>query len=93
MTSFEAMLAATAGMCEELKVTVKDRYLSYLPVAHGMERWVGEVSQNMNEYLNKISQTYKMESIMSLSFDNSAFHCIRENTSFLRNRFPRFCKI
>mmetsp|Transcript_20336 Transcript_20336/g.30579 ORF Transcript_20336/g.30579 Transcript_20336/m.30579 type:complete len:611 (-) Transcript_20336:83-1915(-) len=42
MTSFQAMLAATAGMCEELKVTVKDRYLSYLPVAHGMERWVGE---------------------------------------------------
>jgi len=42
MTSFGSMLAATKGMAETLKVTDKDRYLSYLPVAHGMERWTGE---------------------------------------------------
>lgn len=37
------MTECTQGVCELLKVTEKDRYLSYLPVAHGMERWLGEV--------------------------------------------------
>ena len=44
MTSFGSMLAATKGIVKLIKVTDKDRYLSYLPVAHGMERWLGEVS-------------------------------------------------
>jgi hypothetical protein len=43
MTSFRAMTECTQGVCELLKVTENDRYLSYLPVAHGMERWLGEV--------------------------------------------------
>jgi long-chain acyl-CoA synthetase len=42
MTSFKAMTLTTKGICKKLNVTSKDRYLSYLPVAHGMERWVGE---------------------------------------------------
>jgi long-chain acyl-CoA synthetase len=42
MTSFRAMTISTIGMCKLLKVTAKDRYLSYLPVSHGMERWIGE---------------------------------------------------
>ncbi|CAJ1957130.1 unnamed protein product [Cylindrotheca closterium] len=42
MTSFRAMTISTIGMCKLLKVTDKDRYLSYLPVSHGMERWIGE---------------------------------------------------
>jgi long-chain acyl-CoA synthetase len=42
MTSFKAMLAATLGIIKTLSVSPKDRYLSYLPVAHGMERWLGE---------------------------------------------------
>jgi hypothetical protein len=43
MTSFGAMLDATKGIVDLIKITDKDRYLSYLPVAHGMERWLGEV--------------------------------------------------
>jgi len=41
MISFQAMRDATVGICKELVVGQKDRYLSYLPVAHGMERWLG----------------------------------------------------
>jgi long-chain acyl-CoA synthetase len=44
MTSFKAMLKTTQGIVKLLKATDKDRYLSYLPMAHGMERWTGEVS-------------------------------------------------
>jgi len=42
MTSFGAMTVSTMGMSKLLEVTSKDRYLSYLPVSHGMERWIGE---------------------------------------------------
>jgi long-chain acyl-CoA synthetase len=42
MTSFFAMTKATKGMIKTLKITSEDRYLSYLPIAHGMERWAGE---------------------------------------------------
>jgi len=42
MTSFKAMLSASKGFQKENHVTQKDRYLSYLPMAHGMERWLGE---------------------------------------------------
>lgn len=42
MTGFGAMTDATKGITKAIKVTDKDRYLSYLPVAHGMERWLGE---------------------------------------------------
>jgi len=42
MTSFKGMLDATKGIVKTVKATSKDRYLSYLPIAHGMERWVGE---------------------------------------------------
>jgi len=42
MTSFGAMCDTTKGMVQLIKITSNDRYLSYLPVAHGMERWLGE---------------------------------------------------
>lgn len=42
MTSFKAMTISTIGICKVLNAGPKDRYMSYLPVAHGMERWVGE---------------------------------------------------
>ena len=43
MTSFGAMSKCAVGIIKLLHVSEKDRYLSYLPVAHGMERWLGEV--------------------------------------------------
>ena len=42
MTSFKAMTISTKGISALLKVTEKDRYVSYLPISHGMERWCGE---------------------------------------------------
>jgi len=44
MTSFGAMVDATRGIVKLIKVTNNDRYLSYLPCAQGMERWLGVVS-------------------------------------------------
>ena len=44
MTSFKAMTQTSEGLQKVLHVNEKDRYLSYLPISHGMERWVGEVS-------------------------------------------------
>ena len=44
MTSFKAMTLTTKGIVKMLKAAASDRYLSYLPMAHGMERWTGEVS-------------------------------------------------
>ena len=44
MTSFKAMTDTSRGMQKVLSVTSDDRYLSYLPIAHGMERWIGMVS-------------------------------------------------
>lgn len=41
MVSFKAMTEPTFGLIENTHVTINDRYLSYLPVSHGMERWVG----------------------------------------------------
>jgi long-chain acyl-CoA synthetase len=41
MTSFKAMTVTCFGMIDLLKITPKDRYLSYLPCSHGMERWIG----------------------------------------------------
>jgi long-chain acyl-CoA synthetase len=40
MLSFGAMGAATAGLCRTLHVSSSDRMLSYLPLAHTMERWL-----------------------------------------------------
>jgi len=41
MTSYKAMTIATKGLTKVCKVTSDDRYVSYLPLAHGMERWLG----------------------------------------------------
>lgn len=41
MTSFRAITSATRGIVKELNITSKDRYLSYLPLSHGMERFTG----------------------------------------------------
>jgi len=43
MTSFKAMTDTTKGLVKTLTATDKDRWLSYLPIAHGMERWCGEM--------------------------------------------------
>ena len=47
MTSFGAMRTSTIGLVKVTKATDKDRYLSYLPISHGMERWIGEVSDSL----------------------------------------------
>lgn len=43
MTSFSAMTQTSIGITKVLNLTEEERYLSYLPVSHGMERWLGEV--------------------------------------------------
>lgn len=48
MTSFRAMTVTTKELAKILRATSKDRILSYLPMAHGMERWLGEVSALMS---------------------------------------------
>lgn len=42
MISFKNMTDTTFGLLNTVHATDKDRYLSYLPLSHGMERWVGE---------------------------------------------------
>ena len=42
MVSFKAMTETVFGLIEITKTTPEDRYLSYLPISHGMERWVGQ---------------------------------------------------
>ena len=42
MLSFKNLTEPTFGLISYTHVTMNDRYLSYLPVSHGMERWVGE---------------------------------------------------
>jgi long-chain acyl-CoA synthetase len=41
MTSYKAMTDTCKGVQKVLSITANDRYLSYLPIAHGMERWLG----------------------------------------------------
>jgi long-chain acyl-CoA synthetase len=40
MLSFGAIAAATTGICKQLELGPADRMLSYLPMAHTMERWL-----------------------------------------------------
>ncbi len=40
MLSFGAMAVATAGIVKALGISETDRMLSYLPLAHTMERWI-----------------------------------------------------
>jgi len=42
MHDFKTCFAATKGLCGAINPTTKDTYLSYLPLAHGMERWLGQ---------------------------------------------------
>ncbi|KAL7546131.1 hypothetical protein ACHAWF_009470 [Thalassiosira exigua] len=42
MLSFKNTTVPTFGLIGYTHVTENDHYLSYLPVSHGMERWVGE---------------------------------------------------
>lgn len=42
MISFESMTDTIFRTNELLRMTEADRYLSYLPLSHGMERWLGE---------------------------------------------------
>jgi long-chain acyl-CoA synthetase len=40
MLSFGAIAAATTGICQLFEMSPSDRMLSYLPMAHTMERWL-----------------------------------------------------
>ncbi len=40
--SFRTISVPTVGLVEALNVTTADRGLSYLPLAHGMDRWLSE---------------------------------------------------
>jgi len=42
MLSFNALTTTSFGLVNASEITCEDRYISYLPVSHGMERWVGE---------------------------------------------------
>lgn len=42
MQSFDAMEACASGIIDLLGIHEGDRMLSYLPVAHAFERWIGE---------------------------------------------------
>mmetsp|Transcript_29275 Transcript_29275/g.49930 ORF Transcript_29275/g.49930 Transcript_29275/m.49930 type:complete len:567 (-) Transcript_29275:139-1839(-) len=42
MLSFKNLTDTTFGLINTTHATENDRYLSYLPISHGMERWVGE---------------------------------------------------
>ncbi|MCU0690079.1 MAG: AMP-binding protein [Polyangiaceae bacterium] len=50
MQSFRSMLTCSHGISRVLNPTRNDRYLSYLPLAHGMERWLGECTPLVNGY-------------------------------------------
>jgi len=41
MTSFMAMTDTSKGITKVMNINSEDRYLSYLPIAHGMELWLG----------------------------------------------------
>mmetsp|Transcript_37039 Transcript_37039/g.66673 ORF Transcript_37039/g.66673 Transcript_37039/m.66673 type:complete len:580 (-) Transcript_37039:190-1929(-) len=42
MLTFDNLTIPTFGLIESTHANINDRYLSYLPVSHGMERWIGE---------------------------------------------------
>jgi len=42
MLSFSNLTVPTFGLIETTHAVSTDRYLSYLPISHGMERWLGE---------------------------------------------------
>ena len=44
----DAALEEAVGLAEAIELLEGDRYLSYLPMAHGMERWLGECSSLYN---------------------------------------------
>ena len=81
MTSFKAMRDTTEGLVKVLKVTSNDRYLSYLPVAHGMERWIGEVSVTMHCLF------------VSGELENLTFASLFLVHSFVHGRTSLFCRI
>uniref|UniRef100_A0A7R9VNL5 AMP-dependent synthetase/ligase domain-containing protein n=1 Tax=Pseudictyota dubia TaxID=2749911 RepID=A0A7R9VNL5_9STRA len=41
MHDFKTCFESTKGMCSVVEPSPSDTYLSYLPLAHGMERWLG----------------------------------------------------
>jgi len=42
MHTFKSMMQPTIGLIKQCNITSKDRFLSYLPLAHGMERWCSQ---------------------------------------------------
>jgi len=86
MTSFRALTVTTQGLCKILEVKETDRYLSYLPVAHGMERWVGEVSAKLYSCLSWLVLAYHCSFLRLLS----AFLCTVAKSSILPSLSLRF---
>ena len=43
MHNFKALTVPTQGIVKLFNITGNDRYMSYLPLSHGMERWLGEI--------------------------------------------------
>jgi long-chain acyl-CoA synthetase len=50
LVQFKAMLGPSVGIQKILNTTPEDRYLSYLPIAHSMERWLGECMPILGGY-------------------------------------------
>jgi long-subunit acyl-CoA synthetase (AMP-forming) len=50
MTSFRSLAETGVGIAEMLGVVPEDRGLSYLPMAHSFERWIGETVSLMAAY-------------------------------------------
>ena len=91
MTSFRAMTKASISICKILHGSTNDRYLSYLPVAHGMERWLGEVCivyqrvlrfyMYLYIFIGRILTRFECQTIL---LDCSASRFILESTCSLR---------
>lgn len=64
MLSFGGISAATRGICKLLELTPADRMLSYLPLAHTMERWLVECASTRACF-----QVYFAESVDSFLQD------------------------
>ena len=87
MTSFKAMTECTIGIVNLLRGREDDRYLSYLPVSHGMERWLGEVSEAIHDLVMSFLGTLQEFPLFATTI--SASHCTQGFISTLRNHSRR----
>jgi hypothetical protein len=95
MTSFKAMTVATEGIVKLFKLHAKDRYLSYLPVAHGMERYLGEVRYSKHQHA---SSFFKLKLIFDLHTPNCYISfCVKLPIAIVRpidyGKQPFLCRV